>query len=106
MTDRETNLQKSGTYLARFKTEGVLNHIGGKSLPSVELFLDPFFAKRRVRSVTTADVAEIARLLVSYPLSGKPYPRRPVEDDEPCRNLGDTGQTYQSLRGYRTLSRA
>ena len=37
MTDLETNLQKSGTYLARFKTEGVLNHIGGKSLPSVEL---------------------------------------------------------------------
>jgi Arm domain-containing DNA-binding protein len=26
---------------------------------SVELFLDPFFAKQRVRSVTTADVAEL-----------------------------------------------
>jgi hypothetical protein len=25
---------------------------------SVELFLDPFFAKQRVRSVTTADIAE------------------------------------------------
>jgi hypothetical protein len=31
----------------------------------------------------------IARLLVSYPLSGKPYPRRPVEDDDSCRDLGD-----------------
>jgi len=30
-----------------------------ESRRSVELFLDPFFAKQRVRSVTTADVAEL-----------------------------------------------
>ena len=36
MTDLEINLQKAGTYLARFKTDGVLNHIGGKSLPALD----------------------------------------------------------------------
>jgi hypothetical protein len=60
---------------------------------SVELFLDPFFAKQRVRSVTTADVAEL-------------HARCPVEDDESCRDLGDAGQAQQSVRGHRTLSRA
>jgi integrase len=34
---------------------------------SVELFLDPFFAKQRVRSVTTADVAEFHRSLSHIP---------------------------------------
>jgi 5-carboxymethyl-2-hydroxymuconic-semialdehyde dehydrogenase len=36
MTDLEINLQKAGTYLARFRTDGVLNHIGGKSLPALD----------------------------------------------------------------------
>src|ERR1700731_565315 len=45
------------------------------------------------------------RFLVSYPLSGKPHARRPVEDDESCRDLGDQGQAHQSLRRHRTLSR-
>jgi hypothetical protein len=34
---------------------------------SVELFLDPFFAKQRVRSVTTADVAELHGSLSHIP---------------------------------------
>ena len=34
---------------------------------SVELFLDPFFAKQHVRSVTTADVAEMHRSLSHIP---------------------------------------
>src|SRR5258705_4769339 len=34
---------------------------------SVELFLDPYFAKQRVRSVTTADVAEIHGSLSHIP---------------------------------------
>src|SRR5258705_1364570 len=34
---------------------------------SVELFLDPFFAKQRVRSVTTADVAELHSSLSHIP---------------------------------------
>ncbi len=36
MTDLEINLQKAGAYLARFKTDGVPNHIGGKSLPALD----------------------------------------------------------------------
>jgi len=38
---------------------------------SVELFLDPFFAKQRVRSVTTTDVAELHGSLSHIPYQAK-----------------------------------
>ena len=71
---------------------------------SVELFLDPFFSKQRVRSVTTTDVAELHGSLAHIPYQAN-RTGRSVENDESCRDLGDAGQAQQSLRGYRTLSR-
>ncbi len=35
MSDLATNIQKAEKYLARFKTDGVLNHIGGQSVPAL-----------------------------------------------------------------------
>ena len=36
MSDLSTNLAKAEGYLARFRTEGVLNHIGGKAVPALD----------------------------------------------------------------------
>ena len=36
MSDFESNLLKAGKYLARFKRDGVLNHIGGRAVPAVD----------------------------------------------------------------------
>ncbi|MCP3446103.1 5-carboxymethyl-2-hydroxymuconate semialdehyde dehydrogenase [Bradyrhizobium sp. CCGUVB14] len=36
MSDLGTNLLKADKYLARFKTDGVLNHIAGKALPALD----------------------------------------------------------------------
>ena len=36
MSTFEENLKKAETYLARFKTDGVLNHIGGEAVPAAD----------------------------------------------------------------------
>lgn len=36
MSDLETNLRKADRYISRFKTDGVLNHIGGESVPAID----------------------------------------------------------------------
>ena len=36
MSDLETNLNKANTYLARFKQDGVLNHINGEARPALD----------------------------------------------------------------------
>ena len=36
MSDLEGNLRKAEAYLARFKTNGVLNQIGGEALPAAD----------------------------------------------------------------------
>jgi len=36
MSDLDTNLAKAKAYLARFQTEGVLNHIGGKAVAALD----------------------------------------------------------------------
>ena len=69
----------------------------------VELFIDPFFAKQRARSVTTADVSEL-----HWSLSHIPYQaNRTLGVLSKMMNLAETwgtGQAQQSLRGHPTLS--
>ena len=36
MSDLATNLAKADAHLARFRTDGVLNHIGGKATPALD----------------------------------------------------------------------
>ena len=36
MSDLATNLAKADAYLAHFRTDGVLNHIGGKAMPALD----------------------------------------------------------------------
>ena len=36
MSDLATNLAKADAYLARFRTDGVHNHIGGKAMPALD----------------------------------------------------------------------
>ena len=36
MSDLDANLQKADRYLARFKTDGVLNHVDGKAVPALD----------------------------------------------------------------------
>lgn len=36
MSDFETNLTRANAYLARFRADGVLNHIGGKPMPALD----------------------------------------------------------------------
>ena len=36
MSDLATNLAKADAYFARFRTDGVLNHIGGKAMPALD----------------------------------------------------------------------
>lgn len=36
MSDLDTNLQKAESYLARFKADGVLNHVNGKAIPALD----------------------------------------------------------------------
>ena len=78
----------------------------GEYKRSVELFLDPFFANQRVRSVTPADVAELHCSLSHIPYQANRTLGVLVQDDEFRRDLGIERQAQQPLRRYRALSRA
>ena len=73
MSDLATNLAKAEAFLARFRTDGVHNHIGGKAMPAVDgttfAIISPVDLKplAQVAHGKAADVALAAAAKAAFP---------------------------------------